>query len=194
MRPDLTILLSLLLLLLGGCNRGDEAQASRTARVIPKSGAVWGRDLAQGLGLSEWELCTELGISDCIQDAHLITLGGVEPARLGIDDPLPEAPVSAPIAVDRVALSACGERLTRDEAGPAVLFGPVLEKDSKKNRRAVAEQLIIRLLSREPTKEEVDGLAIDLYADIEAASDAPARDWAAGACMVVATSTEALFY
>lgn len=177
-----------------GCNRKDGDQStSRTARVVAKSGEVWGRDLAQGLGLQEWELCKELGTTDCISEAHRITLGGVEPEVLGIDDPVEVATVSAPIAVDRVALSACGERYTRDADGTAVIYGPVLEKNSKRSREAVSEQLIVRLLSRHPTKEEVDGL-VDLYETIEPLTDTPVRDWAIGACVVVATSTEALFY
>jgi hypothetical protein len=181
-------------MLLAACNTDPPQVTSSKARVMPKSGTVWGRDLASGLGLQEWELCQELGLSDCIQDAHRITLGGVEPTRLGIDEPLPEALVSAPIAVDRVALSACGERYSRDQGGPAVIFGPLLDKDSKRSRRAVAEQLIIRLLSRHPSEEEVDSLAIELYDAIEPVADDLQRDWAIGACVVVATSTEALFY
>ena len=183
-----------LLMLLAACNTDPPQVTSSKARVMPKSGTVWGRDLASGLGLQEWELCQELGLSDCIQDAHRITLGGVEPTRLGIDEPLSEALVSAPIAVDRVALSACGERYSRDQSGPAVIFGPLLDKDSKRSRRAVAEQLIIRLLSRHPSEEEVDSLAIELYDAIEPVADDLQRDWAIGACVVVATSTEALFY
>lgn len=186
--------LAALLMLLAACNTDPPQVTSSKARVMPKSGTVWGRDLASGLGLQEWELCQELGLSDCIQDAHRITLGGVEPTRLGIDEPLPEALVSAPIAVDRVALSACGERYSRDQGGPAVIFGPLLDKDSKRSRRAVAEQLIIRLLSRHPSEEEVDSLAIELYDAIEPVADDLQRDWAIGACVVVATSTEALFY
>jgi hypothetical protein len=179
--------------LVAACGTTGERDVSSKARVSPKGGAVWGNDLARGLGLQSWELCRELGSFDCIDDAHLVTLGGVEPERLGIDKPLANALVSAPIAIDRVAISACGERYTRDQEGPAVLFGAVLDKDSAASRKAVSTLLIQRLLSREPTAAELDSLET-LHEDVSAVSSDPARDWAIGACVVVATSTEALFY
>lgn len=178
-------------LLAVGC--GEPDTVSSKGRVMAKTGAVWGRDLALGLGLQEWELCSELGSYDCISDAHRITLGGVEPTELGIDEPLPNASASAPIAVDRVATSACAERYVRDQAGPAVLFGPVLEKDTKKARKEVAEGLVRRVLGREPNEEEVDAL-LDLHGTLEPISSDLVRDWSIGSCVIVATSTEALFY
>lgn len=178
--------------------RTDDAEkvpvdVSQKARVMPKHGKVWGTDLANGLALQSHELCQELGTIDCIDDAHLITLGGVEPGRLGIDAPLANASVSAPIAIERVALSACSLRWERDVAGPAVLFGPVLEYDNPQYRALVSTQLIQRLLSRQPTRDETDALEL-LYAELADLTDSPTRDWAIGACVVVATSTEALFY
>lgn len=199
MRPEPLLLLAMGLFTLAGpaCQRADDPGTSAKARVMPKHGQVWGRDLATGLGLQEWELCQELGQLDCISQAHLITLGGVEPTTLGIDQPLPNASVSAPIAVDRVAMAACGERYERDLAGPAVLFGALLEgergADRKKAREEVSHLLVQRLLAREATGDEVAAL-VDLYDAVEPISEDPDRDWAIGACMVVATSTEALFY
>lgn len=194
MRLELRLVgwLALGALTLAGCGKEPQTVSSK-ARVVAKTGGVWGRDLANGLGLSEWELCSELGSYDCIQEAHLIALGGVEPEVLGIDQPLPNASVSAPIAVERVATQACTTRYTRDQAGPAVIFGPVLEKDTRAHREQVAEALVRRLLAREPTKEEVGALA-DLHDDLESVSSDLPRDWSVGACVVVATSTEALFY
>ena len=172
---------------------------SAKARVLPKSGEVWGRDLANGLALEEWELCRELGQLDCVSEAHRITLGGVEPARLGIDEPLETTPVSAPIAVDRVALSACSLRYERDVEGPAVIFGPVLDANRSSRfdwlqaREQVAQSLVRRLLSRDPKAEEVEAL-VATYDALDGISDNVLRDGSIGACMVVATSTEALFY
>jgi hypothetical protein len=192
--PLLALGVALALVLLPACKDAEQPSVSSKARVMPKQGAVWGRDLAIALGLSDWELCAELGTFDCISDAHLITLGGVEPEELGIDRPLPQAAVSAPIAVDRVAIAACGERLARDEAGPAVIFGPVLDGAGEaRGRRDVAKVLVQRVLARQPSETEVAAL-VDLYDAIEPVSEQPARDWAIGACVVVATSTEALFY
>jgi hypothetical protein len=185
--------LALLLLVTLGCRSTTESEVSQTLRVNPKPGEVWGRDLAAGLGLLESEVCRELGTSDCIAEAHRITLGGVEPERLGIDEPLSNALVSAPIAVDRVAQAACGERWVRDRKGPAILFGPVLDKDGKKQRKAVSEALVQRLLARHATDADLDALEL-LHVDLESFSSDLPRDWSIGACVVVATSTEALFY
>lgn len=201
MRPEPTPTLSparwamtaLLLAGLGSGCRGEPESVSAKGRVMAKTGAVWGRDLAQGLGLQEWELCSELGSYDCISEAHRITLGGVEPTTLGIDDPLPNASASAPLATDRVAISACAERYSRDKQGSPVLFGPVLEKDSRRHREQVSTSLVQRLLGREPTDDELSAL-VDLHDELEGVSTDLTRDWAVGACVMVATSTEALFY
>lgn len=190
-RPSWAAPLLLVVLTLTGCGGPDST--SSKSRVMAKSGAVWSRDLAQGLGLETWELCSELGSYDCVEEAHRITLGGVEPTKLGIDDPLPNASVTAPIAVDRVAISACALRYERDQEGPAVVFGPVLDNDSKRAREDVAETLVERLLSRRANKDEIEALD-GLHAELEASSSALTRDWAVGACVMVATSTEALFY
>jgi hypothetical protein len=191
-RPD-PRLLALGALLLVSCKEAEQPAASTKARVLAKPGPVWGKDLSVALGLQDWELCKELGAYDCITEAHNITLGGVEPTELGIDAPLEDAAVSAPIAVDRVAVAACGERLARDEQGPAVVFGPVLEEDTPRTRREVAGNLVRRILARHPTETELSGL-VDLYDTIAPLTDDPVREWSIGACMVVATSTEALFY
>ncbi len=181
------------LLLSGGCGKADPTSQSQKSRVKAKSGAVWGRDLANALGLQEWKLCSELGSYDCIAEAHRITLGGVEPTVLGIDQPLPNASASAPIAVDRVAISACSQRFDLDQAGSPVLFGPVIQKDSPAARTEVSENLIRRILARNPDKAEVDGL-VELHQTLQPLSKNLVRDWSVGACVVVATSTESLFY
>jgi hypothetical protein len=51
------------------------------------------------------------------------------------------------------------------------------------------------LLSRDPTEAELEALE-DLYDSLDGVSREAERthDWGVGACVVVATSTEALFY
>jgi len=178
-----------------GARSAVAVDISQKARVLPKTGAVWGRDLALGLSLGDHELCRELDTLDCLNEAHRITLGGVEPARLGIDEPLDTTSVSAPIAADRVALSACSLRYERDASGVPVVFGPVLDAptSSARSRAQVSEQLVERLLARAPNRDELAALEA-LYTELAGISDDRERDWAIGACMVVATSTEALFY
>lgn len=189
MRLDLKTALVLLAMACGTQERDESSKA----RVMQKGSKVWGNDLARGLGLQPWEICKELGTYDCLGEAHRVTLGGVEPERLGVDKPLANALVTAPIAADRVAQSACGARLERDREGPAVLFGPVLDSDTPASRKKVTTALVERLLSRRVKAEEIDALEA-MHADISAVSSNTTRDWAIGACVVIATSTEALFY
>lgn len=196
MRPESAWFRRLLPALVGAllaCNGApaEHSSVSTKARVRAKTGAVWGQDLALGLGLQPWELCAELGAYDCLGEAHLIALGGVEPTVLGIDEPLPDASASAPIAYDRTAISACAQRYDRDKAGPEVLFTP--GKTGPAARREVARSLVRRLLGREPGDAEVAAL-VDLHDTLAPISTDLDRDWAVGACVMVATSTEALFY
>lgn len=191
MRLDCSLVLVALLAACGSVEGPRESSA--VARVKAKPGKVWGQDLGNALDLHRWELCTELGSFDCVSDAHRITLGGVEPARLGIDEPLATASVSAPIATDRVAIAACAERLRRDTEGPAVVFGPVLASNDADARAQVATTLVRRLLGRDATTVEVSGL-VGLYDELAPLSSNPVSDWSVGACMAVATSLEALFY
>ena len=187
-----------------GCGGDDGAQpasteqpASATARVKFKGPHRIASDLAQALSIPRQELCQELGSADCFE-THGIVLGGVEPYRLRIDEPLPEAPVTAPMAVDRIALSACGERAARDFAAPAdaVIFveiaGDAAALPSTQARAAVAGRLYERLLARRADAAEVDALVA--FGDQVADHAEPARRWAQLACYAVATTTENLFY
>lgn len=166
---------------------------SAKSRVKRKSPALLARDLEQSLDLPRAELCQELGSHDCFE-AHNVLLGGVEPYELRIDEPLGPT-VAAPLAVDRIVLSACGERAARDFADPAgaVLFaevaGPAAPDDEA--RAAVARRLYERLLARPATSAEIDAL-VGFHAELGAG--AQPRDWAQLTCYAVATTTEFLFY
>jgi hypothetical protein len=92
-----------------------------------------------------------------------------------------------------VAISACGERFDRDRSGTAVLFGPVLTIDTPAGRQEVSENLVRRVLARQPTQADIDALE-GLHGTLSPISDDLVRDWSVGACVVVSTSTEALFY
>lgn len=191
MRLETPVFLALLLVACGG--EKEVRQVSANPRVKAKSGEVWRNDLQQALALESEEVCVELGQYDCIDDAHRITMGGVEPERLGIDAAI-EPSSSSPIAFDRAATSACASRFEKDRAGSPVVFGPVLADSGPEARAEVATTLVKRFLGREPTQDQVDGL-VALYDDIAPlAPDDPVSAWSVGACLVVATSVEALFY
>jgi hypothetical protein len=177
---------------------GEIAQpASSRARVKRKGPALLAADLGQALELPRAELCRELAGggspgTDCFE-AHDVLLGGVEPYRLRIDEPL-AATVAAPTAVDRIVLSACGERAARDFADPAgaMIFAEVAAATpGVEARAAVAGRLYERLLARPARGDEIDAL-VELHAELGAA--AQPREWAQLACYAVATTTEFLFY
>jgi hypothetical protein len=150
---------------------------------------VISQDLASALELPRAAVCRELGLHDCASAAYRIVLGGVEPYKLRIDQPLPAIPVTAPIAADRLALAACGQRVDLDFAKPAEarVFG-ALARGEADARVAGVQELYRRLLARAPDPEEVSALLT--------LADPPAtdRDFAVLGCFAVATSLEFLFY
>jgi hypothetical protein len=172
---------------------GVAQPASSRARVKRKSPALLASDLGQSLDLARVDLCRELGSHDCFE-AHDVLLGGVEPYELRVDEPLATPTVAAPMAVDRIVLSACGERVARDFAEPdaAVVFAEVAAGTPGDDARAaVAKRLYERLLARPARSSEIDAL-VAFHAELGAGAEA--RDWAQLACYAVATTTEFLFY
>lgn len=170
--------------------------ASLTPRLKARSGAVYANDLARALELPRESLCKEFGRYDCADEVHRIALGGVEPYVLGIQNPLPIAPITAPIAVDRIALSACLERARVDfeEMGQGVL-APLAAVSGAPSKDALAEvvrALFRHVLRRDASADEVSE-AVAFYDEL-AGGAAPTRDFAVLACFAVATHVEAIFY
>ena len=170
---------------------------SQRPRVKFKGGARWSTDLSRSLDIRREELCKELGEYDCVSVVHKITLGGVEPYSMGIDKPVEIAPVIAPLATDRVALSACDIRAERDleDLSSAVLFKemPAEGEPSAEQLEAMGTRLVERLLRREAKAGEV-GELVAFWEEVKADSDDPRRDWATLSCFALATSVESLFY
>ncbi len=159
-------------------------------------------DYALGLGLNTNELCKELGLYDCASVVHRVSLGGVDAYSHG----LYEAPTTTGAAtnsvVDRIALSACNARVTKDLATPAsaLVFknialtqGKLSNPQSAEVRTALTE-LYQRALQRDPTETEISRL-IQLATEIEGATTVtPATAWMKAACFAVFSSAEAVFY
>jgi hypothetical protein len=160
--------------------------ASNKARLTFKGGDRYARALSTALGIPREELCKELSVYDCTSEVHAIALGGVEPYRNGIYEPLPDTAVTTPIAVERVALSACARRARVDFADPANAL--IFRGEDQINK------LYQRLLSRPAEPSEIQHLR-DLHEEMKAIGH-PSLDekWAEVACFAVATSLEALFY
>jgi len=182
----------------GGTDGGGGLQVlpSRHPRVRFKGGARWSAQLARGLDLDRDAMCQELGLYDCASKVHKIALGGVEPYRLRIDDPLPAAPITAPIAVNRIALSACSKRAKMDTDDPdnASVFKELSAKPSSEDLRAMGNRLYQRLLSRDAEPGELDEFE-QFWTDVQdEGPEKPQLQWATMSCFAVATSTEMLFY
>jgi hypothetical protein len=158
-----------------------------------KTAQRYASDLSAALSLPRESLCTELDSFDCVE-VHRITLGEVDAFGIRLFEPLETTPLTAPIAVDRIGLTACGERAQLDfeTPGQATSFAEVAGGDaSEDNRDAVVQRLYRQLLLRDPTDREV-AMVTAMYDDLPA--EGRTRTWAQMACFVIATSTEALFY
>ena len=160
-------------------------------------------DFATALSLPSDQVCNELGQYPCTSFVHTVTLGGVDPYASSLYEPLTVSGVTTPIAVDRVALSACGRRVTLDLTTPsaAVLFkgipldaqGRLATREGTPVKDAITA-LYQRGLLRDPTDAELSAL-IQLSTDIESSGSAhPGQDWMKAACFVVLTSAESVFF
>jgi hypothetical protein len=176
--------------------------ASSKARLQFKGGEVYAAALSNGLAIPRAELCKELGLYDCVADVHRIALLDVEPYKVGILEPLDNSVVSTPIAVERVALTACTDRARRDRADPAKAevftfdadaAGAIADLEAPAVVASI-ETLYRRLLSRDPDPREVDHLRALYRSMAEVGDPALGEAWAAMSCFAVATSVEALFY
>lgn len=170
---------------------------SKKSRVRFKGNLRLVNTLSQSLGLEKDKLCKELGLYDCFKEVHSIVLGGVEPYRLSIRESWKLPPVIAPIAVDRIALASCAERVKRDfaDASKAIIFAALAANPTgeKKSLEEAVTQLYKRLLLRVPNEQET-ALLIGFWEQVKGKSQTPAQDWAQLACFGVVTSSEFLFY
>lgn len=177
----------------------DGLARSEKARVRWKGEPILRTELATALGLPVADLCKELGTYDCF-DVHRVALGGVEPYTLGINEPFPDTSVTAPLAIERIALTGCRTRVDLDLGQPAQaqifkdLPGTALPDVEALAVRDAVDRLYTRFASRHAEPAEIRAL-LDLYADVAATPEArPARAWAILSCFAVATSIESLFY
>ena len=175
------------------------AAGSLDPRLKFKDGGRYLRDLSTALEVPRAEICKELGRYDCFQDAFRIVLGGVDAEDLGINEPAQEEALTAPIALDRVALQVCTNRVARDVADPAhavLLKGAGAGTPSPAWMRRTVGQIYGRILSRDPSAAETAKL-IAFYKTVESSAVPAAdraRNWVTLGCYAVASSTENVFY
>jgi hypothetical protein len=170
--------------------------ASSKARVKFKGNDRLRNEFARMLELDPAIVCTELGLYSCTHLVHQVALGGSEPYGLGLNEPLPFTTITTPLAVDRLALSACRTRVDLDLATPstALIYKGGLGDAEGDEVAAAIDVLYKQALIRPPSDDEVEDLR-QLYRDVEAlgAGDT-VRDWAIGSCFAVSTTMEQLFY
>jgi hypothetical protein len=186
----------------GGDGGVDPGVASSRAKLRFKEGRRMANDFARALGLDTGALCRELGQYSCVEEVHTVALLGVEPYQLGLYEPLVETAVTTPIAVERVAIAACSERVDRDlaDAVDAVIYkglpiegGAIADIEDPAVGEAI-DALYKRALQRRATAAEIEHHR-QLYRDIAAlGGDEPARAWAKGSCFATLTALENLFY
>ena len=160
-------------------------------------------DFAQALGLPPEELCRELGQYSCTDDVHRVALGEAAPYEQGIYEPASQTGATAPLIVERVALSACAGRVDLDLGGagdPLIFIGLAVDSSGNLQDPKSAEatdairRLYQRFMLRNPRQDELDGF-VALHGEIAAATPSgTAREWATLSCFAVATSLESVFY
>ncbi|MGZ3378286.1 MAG: hypothetical protein ACXU8S_16955 [Phenylobacterium sp.] len=175
--------------------------ASLDPRLKLKDGDRYLRDLSSELEIPREEICKELSQYDCFRDAFRIVLGGVDAADLGVNEPLEQEALTAPIALDRVALRVCVTRVERDLADPkhaVLLQGPISRgaAPSPAWMKRTVHGLYDRILARDATPAETAQL-LGFYQKVSA-SGSPAetrvKDWVTLGCFAVASSVENVFY
>jgi hypothetical protein len=158
---------------------------------------------AAALSLPPEQVCNELGLYPCTTYVHSVALGGVEPYGVGLYEPLTSTGVTTPIAIDRVALAACVQRVSLDLATPgetSVFKGLELDAQGRLANREGAPvrdaitSLYQRVLLRDPTETEVGALS-RLATEIESkGTQTPGRDWMIASCFAVLSSAESVFF
>lgn len=191
-----------LVVALSGCPENAATDEPVTPAASTRNHLVWKRhhaveqDFARALDLPAEELCTELGEFSCVREVHLAALGGNDPFGQGLYEPLESPLVTTPLALDRIALAACGTRVERDRLSAVVftqldLAGEAPRADSGAFRTTVTT-LYQRFLARDPEPTEVEHIA-ELLVD-DAGEPISAAAFAQLACFTVATTTEFLYF
>jgi hypothetical protein len=174
-----------------------QTPTSADPRVKFKDGERFLGDLAAALGLPRESVCKELSQYDCYSDAFRIVLGGMEPYGIRAVEPIEQASLTSPIALDRVALRVCSTRVAEDIKDPqkAVLYlAPAHVKNpDKKWKKETVARLYDKLLRRDASAEEIAHM-MEFYSTVAAKHAGDAKDWVVLGCFSVASSLESVFY
>lgn len=182
-----------------GCTQDEDEPlpASTRNHLIWKRAHAIEQDLALALELDPETMCQELGEFSCTERVHLTTLGGHDPFEQGLYRGVGSPLVTTPLALERVAVSACTARAKADMSGDPVVFvdlelGEDAPSSGSDAYRYTVRTLYRRLLARNPEPEEYDVLAALL--ESPEGGRASGEGFAVAACVAVATTTEFLFF
>ncbi len=183
---------------------GPQPQSEAPSQLaLTSENVMWKRqkalenDLAAALELDKSQLCNELGLYSCTEAVHIVALGGHNPIRDAQYEPSASPTSTTPIAIERLALSACQKRVESDKEGSAIVFkhitlsgntGEISQDQAKKQ----FNELYQRLLNRDAEESELMS-SIALLKDPSGQNYA-SSDFALLACFSVATHIEFLFY
>lgn len=179
----------------------ETATVAKPGRLIMRRANVIRNSISKALVVNPTGMCLELGRLPCVDIVHRVALGGVDAyTNTQYLHPV-DISVTAPAALERIAMSACVQRANTDLVAPAqaVIFKNIeLSVDGRLiDSAAVSESintLYKRLFSRFASTDEINALR-QLYVSIyEAEPRGAARNWMVLACFAVASSAESFFY
>lgn len=159
--------------------------------------------LGEALNLAPNQICEELGRYDCIEQVHLVALGGNDPFLQGMHEPLPSPTATTPVAVERLILSACDNAVDVDATrGVPLVFldlnlatdAPPLDLSDQAQSLAVDDtitSLYRRLLARDPLPAE--RAVVRRLVEDDPDPMLP-RELALLACYVIGTTAENVFF
>jgi hypothetical protein len=179
----------------------NSSLVSAKSKLKQKRAHLLRNSLAKILAMPPQQLCLELGRLPCTDVVHQVSLGEMDAYGKAQYEYSEHTPVTAPISLDRLVLSACSTRASLDiiNTKQAVIFKDLdLSPDGRIARDDAFYQAIERLyhraLLREPKPREVQ-LLEQLYIDIyEREPIGAARNWALLSCYTVLSSVEFVFY
>jgi len=151
-------------------------------------------DLQGALALSDDQVCKETGLYDCAE-LHGVSMGGISVAN-GLFEPREDRGVTTGLAIERLTLAGCWNRLVLDRDGtdPVVFKHIDLAEDVPTREQAEAQviELTRRFWARDPTPLELQAIIV-LHNDLHLVGGGNA-EWALMSCWALGTSTEALLY
>ncbi len=143
---------------------GDMAPTAPGLDLVWKRYRAFEHGLVQGLELKKADFCLELGRDACVDKTHLTVLGGNEPYKAGQYERAQKPTVLTAVAVDRIVLSACSNRLELDRKAMATAlvfkhFPLSGSTRSSAQLEAQAKELYQRILARNPEESEVKAIS-----------------------------------